>query len=259
VPALRMAAVVIVGLFVAHAGVASQAGLPFQIETRSAAPELRARFDPDQIAVLEALNRADAAHLPRLEALVVPQAWRTDLLAYSPFPHQYAWGVSHGKLLVVDQPSQAFAAYESGRLVRWGPVNSGRKATQTPAGLFHLNWRSRGRHSTVNADWYLPWYWNFANFRGISFHEYALPGRPVSHSCVRLLERDARWLYEWGEGWTLDAAGREVLEEGTPVLIHGCYDFDAPPPWRSPAFLGSGVTLPDQPPLARTECDDPGR
>ena len=233
------------------------AQIPVQVRTearRANAPDLLQRFTPDQITILEALNRADAAHLSRIETLIVPDVWSTDLQAYSPFPRDYAWATRHSKLLVVDQASQAFAAYEFGHQVRWGPVNTGRATTQTPSGLFHLNWRSRGRHSTVNSAWFLPWYYNFENFEGLSFHQYALPGRPISHACVRLLERDARWVFEWGEGWTLDDRGWEVLSHGTPVLIVGCYNFNAPPPWRSSAWLGSGILLPEQPQLPQVAC-----
>jgi hypothetical protein len=253
-----MTVVIIASLFL-QGRIAAQYAIRFQIETRrsDAASHLSSRFDSDQIAVLEILNRADAAHLSHLDTLIIPDVWSTDWLAYSPFPHQYRWGARHTKLLVVDQPAQAFAAYEFGRQVHWGPVNTGRVSSQTPSGLFHLNWRSRGRHSTVNSAWFLPWYYNFENRRGLSFHQYGLPGRPASHACVRLLERDARWLFEWGEGWTLDARGWEVLDQGTPVLILGCYGFRTPPPWRSETFLREGIRLPEQPPLAEVECAAP--
>ena len=78
----------------------------------------------------------------------------------------------------------------------------------------------------------MPWYFNFHNESGLAFHQYALPGRPASHACIRLLERDAIWLFEWGESWILDERGWEVLDSRTPVWIFGEYDFDAPPPWR---------------------------
>ncbi|HEX5759789.1 MAG TPA: L,D-transpeptidase [Thermoanaerobaculia bacterium] len=212
--------------------------------------ELRRRFEPAQLAVLEKLNRAGVSHLPRLETLVVPGEWLEDELRYSPFPPSSAWAAGHPKALVVDQPAQAFGAYAAGRLVRWGPVSSGRRQHPTPSGLFHLNWRSRGRHSTVDPDWYMPWYFNFDNDRGLALHQFTLPGRPASHACVRLLERDAVWLYEWGEGWTLDARGWNVLDPGTPLWIAGRYDFDAPPPWRSLEWLARGVELPEPGPEA---------
>ena len=193
--------------------------------------DLRASFTAGQLAVLEKLNRADTRHLHLLDRLVVPTAW-LDERQYSPFPLTYRAAASVPKLVVVDQRAQAFAAYESGRLARWGPVSSGRQASATPSGRFSLNWRSRGRHSTVDPSWYMEWYFNFDNRLGLSFHRYALPGYPASHGCIRLLERDAMWLYEWGE-------------PGTALLVIGQYAFDAPPPWRSPAFLARGIELPE--------------
>ena len=43
---------------------------------------------------------------------------------------------------------QAFAAYDSGALVRWGPTSTGRREMPTPARLFHTNWKARQRTST---------------------------------------------------------------------------------------------------------------
>jgi len=207
---------------------------------------LSARFTTSQLAILEKLNRTDVVRLRRLEQLVVPLAWHDDGLQYSPFPLWYAAAAGLPKLIVIDQPGQAFAAYENGRLVRWGPVSSGRQAHPTPRGLFHLNWRSRGRHSTVNPQWYMDWYFNFDNIRGLALHSYTLPGYPASHACVRLLERDATWIYGWGEGWTLGARGR-IVESGTPLLITGQYAYGAPPPWRSLGHLSRGIDLPATP------------
>lgn len=205
---------------------------------------VRRRFTPEQLAILEKLNRSDIAHLGRLQTLVVPGQWVDDELVYSPLPPTYTWARDYPKALVVHQPSQVFGVYEHGRMVRWGPVSSGRREHRTPSGLFHLNWKTAGRNSTVDPDWYLPWYFNFHNQRGLAFHQFTLPGRPASHACVRLLERDARWLHNWGEGWVLDDRGWNVLHPGTPVLILGQYDFGAPPPWRSLEWLAAGVELP---------------
>jgi hypothetical protein len=208
---------------------------------------LRQVLTPDQLDVLEKLNRADVAHMDRLSRLVVPQTWLYGDTDYSPLPLASAWAAPHRKALIVHQPSQVFGAYSDGRLIRWGPVSSGREAYPTPSGLFHLNWKSRGRSSTIDPAWFMPWYFNFHNERGLAFHEYALPGRPASHACVRLLERDAMWLFDWGEGWILDERGWNVLDPGTPVWIVGLYDFDAPPPWRSVRWLSTGVLLPVAP------------
>jgi hypothetical protein len=140
---------------------------------------------------------------------------------------------------------QAFAAYEGGRLVRWGPVSTGRKETPTPAGTFTLTWRARSRRSTDNTDWLLEWYFNFVNERGVSFHLFDLPGYPASHACVRLLLRDAQWLYEWGDQWSLDDSRREVMMPGTPVVILGTYPFGTPAAWLAIDPAAPVITLPE--------------
>jgi len=187
-------------------------------------------FTTWQRAILEKLNRADTTHLPRLRELVVPLQWPEDELAYSPFPGRHPGMAGFAKALVVDQSWQAFAAYERGLLARWGPVSTGRRASPTPAGWFRLNWRSRGRHSTVDPAWFMKWYFNFDNTAGLALHSYALPGYPASHGCIRLLERDAIWLYEWGG-------------EGTPLLVAGRYEYAGRPPWRTPESLARGIEL----------------
>lgn len=210
---------------------------------------LRKTYSAGQLATLEKLNRRDLAHLlrtdPPVPGLVTPAAWPApgDAVALSPLPETLEWAAEHGKTIVVHQPWQAFAAYENGQLVRWGPVSTGRKETPTPSGLFHLTWRSKGRHSTDNAAWFLPWYFNFHNERGVSFHQFDLPGYPASHACVRLLERDAKWLYDWGEQWVLDQTKRHVLTPGTPVLIVGEYDYGASPPWVDVNALSTRLTI----------------
>ena len=91
--------------------------------------------------------------------------------------------------------------------------------------------RALTQASTVDEAWILEWAFNIHSRSGISLHKYDLPGYPASHSCVRLLEEDAQWVYGWAEQWRLDEAGR-VLKNGTPVVIFGEYDWEGTPPWR---------------------------
>ena len=210
-------------------------------------PTLKKRFTADQLAVLEKLNRRDLAHLIRLDQMIVPAEWPLDELAYSPLPVEWPWAADKPKALIVDQPSQVFGAYEQGRLVRWGPVSSGRKETATPPGMYSLTWKSKSRVSTDNDQWILKWYFNFINSRGISFHQFDLPGLPASHACVRLLERDAKWLYEWGEQWVLTADRREVAMPGTPVVVLSTFDFDRPAPWLAVEWWQTKLILPADP------------
>lgn len=242
---------------IAAAALASDAGLTtragpsieYQLERASAdKSSLIERFTTNQRAVLEKLNRADASHLAGLNHLVVPTLW-LDELEYTPFPWTYPPSAAHPKLLIVDLSAQAFVAYEHGALVQWGPVSSGGRASATPKGLFHLTWRSRGHHSSVNPQWFMEWYFNFDNVQGLALHSYALPGRPASHGCIRLLERDAQWLHAWGEGWTRHDNGA-IARRGTPLLIVGEYAFDSPPPWRDLTYIARGIRLPETLPLS---------
>jgi hypothetical protein len=203
-------ACVAAGLAIAAADPPLYSQPQFRVETvERGLPPMR-QFSPTQVAALETLNRADVEHLEHLTVLVVPESWPLDEHVPTVLPTSYDAARPYRKLIVVYVPGQIFGAYESGRLVRWGPVSTG----------------------------------NFQNDSGLAFHEYALPGHPASHGCVRLLGRDAQWLFEWGEPWTLDHLGQRVLGEGTPVLTTGVYDFESPPPWRSVAWLAAPIDLP---------------
>lgn len=188
-------------------------------------------------AVLK-INRIDLQHARKGDSLIVPAGIAggnpgpPDSLAFSPFPPVLGAADSVPKLFLISIRVQAFAGYEYGRLVRWGPTSTGRKEMPTPAGLYHVNWKDKERTSTFNEEWQLLWYANLDNTLGTSIHQYALPGRPASHSCVRLLEVDARWLYHWSDEWRLTADGREILDQGTPVVIFGEYAYGARPPWK---------------------------
>ena len=219
----------------------------YRVERPSGVSELRDRFSSPQLEALEKINRADLEHLGQLREMLVPRTWSSDELDYSTMPRRYPSGEGHSKLVVVHLPGQMFGAYESGWLVRWGPVSSGARQAPTPEGLFHLTWRSAGHTSTINPEWFMRWYFNFDNRRGLALHQRSLPGHPASHGCVRLLERDARWLFEWGDAWTLDASQAHVTRAGTPVLIVGAYDSmrrrrgalrsGLPGPWPFPRCL----------------------
>jgi len=195
--------------------------------------EIAPGLDDYQLGIVEKINRTDRQNLHQRDRLILPGRWFESELCYSPLPLLYSWARLHKKLIVVSLTHQVFGAYENGCLVYWGPVSSGRREYPTPPGLFHLNWKSRGRTSTLNRNWFLPWYFNFHNKRGLSFHQYELPGYPASHACLRLLERDARWLYDWGESWELGSDGMTVIKNGTPVVIFGQFEWDEPPPWLS--------------------------
>jgi hypothetical protein len=88
----------------------------------------------------------------------------------------------------------------------------------------------------------MPWYFNFSSGLGLALHQYTLPGRPASHGCVRLLAVDAKWLYGWGDGWTLDE-DRQVIRDGTLVVLVGKYNFTSSRPWLHPQRDAVGIAL----------------
>lgn len=225
---------------------ASAAPITYRSETL-APGETSKRFTPSQLGLLEKLNRRDAEHLARLTQVLVPDlpadGWPADELAFAPLPVEWPWAATLPKAILVHQPAQVFGAYESGRLVRWGPVSTGRRETPTPDGVFNLTWKARSRVSTDNAAWLLKWYFNFINNRGVSFHEFELPGMAASHACVRLLTRDAMWLYDWGEQWQVSADGRSIVTPGTTVVVQGRVDFRTPAPWTAPDWWRVPLTV----------------
>ena len=190
------------------------------------------------------VNRRDSLHVRNGDSLMVPDSNAT-LLALSPFPRQVPSTSDLDKLILVSRRVQAFAAYERGRLTRWGPTSTGRESLQTPEGLYHTNWKDAERTSTFNEEWLLKWYLNLDSFLGISFHQYELPGYPASHSCIRLMEDDAIWLYGWADQWTLDPEDhRKIVKPGTPVVVFGQFAFGKKAPWRKLAADSSATNVP---------------
>src|SRR5215813_5909088 len=194
--------------------------------------QLEAKLGANAFAAVLKINRLDRKHIPSSGVLIVPTLSDSiDLMNLAPFPRDLEFARSIPKLILVSRRSQAFGAYAAGKLVHWGPTSTGKKATQTPPGLYHTNWKKKLAISSVDASWKLPWCFNLDNRVGVAFHQYDLPGYPASHGCVRLLEDDARWIFDWADQWVLSKTGG-VLAYGTPVVIFGDYTFGAAPPWH---------------------------
>ncbi|RYY56349.1 MAG: murein L,D-transpeptidase [Chitinophagaceae bacterium] len=186
--------------------------------------------DTAGIDVILAVNRTDSANLPAIDSILVPDDLSGDVASYMHFPETVSSLSDVSKIVFFSYPSQTFAAYEYGNLVQAGPTNMGRKKDPTPTGLFFSNWKAVETTSTFNDEWNLRWNFNIQNKEGIGWHQYALPGYPASHSCLRLQTNDAKKLYEWADQWTLDGP-EKVLANGTPAIVFGSYPFDGPKPW----------------------------
>jgi lipoprotein-anchoring transpeptidase ErfK/SrfK len=177
-----------------------------------------------------ALNRTDKTNFTQMDSVIIPGDFNGDIEFYLPFPTHVEYLKDIDKIIYFSYPTQTFAAYENGELIYTGPTNMGRKKDQTPTGLFYTNWKAEQTTSTFNDEWDLKWNFNIANKEGVGWHQYSLPGYPASHSCLRLREKDARYLYDWADQWVL-ADEENVKVKGTPVVVFGSYNFDAPKPW----------------------------
>ena len=186
--------------------------------------------DSKKLRIAVAVNRTDRENFAHMDTVIVPVDMTGDLEFYLPFPINVPFLKDIDKIIYFSYPTQTFATYENGELIYTGPTNMGRKQDQTPTGLFYANWKAEETTSTFNDEWDLRWNFNVENLLGVGWHQYSLPGYPASHACMRLQEKDARYLYEWADQWILTAKDK-VLVKGTPVIVFGSYDFDAPKPW----------------------------
>lgn len=191
---------------------------------------LQRNSDKTQRSIVLAVNRTDSSHLAKMDSILVPDDLSGDLATYLPFPASVPGLDKVEKIIFFSYPSQTFAAYAYGELFYAGPTNMGRKADPTPVGLYFTNSKAEKTTSTFNDEWDLYWNFNIENKKGIGFHQYELPGYPASHSCLRLLETDAKFLYNWAEQWILKE-DETILAKGTPVIVFGSYPFDGAKPW----------------------------
>lgn len=198
----------------------------------SAKKLLKEKFTEEERYIIYALNRVDAKNYNRADTLIIPDKILTDFLAYSPFPATVAALNEVKKIVLFSYSIQAYAVYENGKLVKWGPTSMGSKAKQTPTGLSFANWKSKRAISTVKSEWILPWNFNIRNKDGVGWHQYDLPGYPASHSCLRLLDADAQWLYGWADQWILKD-NATLLANGTPVIVFGAYPWGERRPWKN--------------------------
>ncbi len=214
----------------------------YQFEKTKSWLETAKAMDSSKIYIVLAANRTDSANIIKMDSIVVPKDSSGDIAYYLPFPIEVSALNDISKIILFSYATQTFASYEYGTLIRTGPTNMGRKSDKTPTGLFFTNWKGEKTISTFNDEWDLKWNFNISNKLGVGFHQYALPGYPASHSCLRLQERDAKFLYDWADQWVL-ADNETVKIKGTPVLVFGAYDFDSPKPWYQVVINSKALDL----------------
>ena len=196
------------------------------------------------------VNRKDLRYFRVGDTVLIPDAIVEDLRAYTVFPHRYPAAADIPKIILVSNKMQSYACYEHGKLVRFAAANTGEERKPTFPGRYALNWKSRLRKSSLNEEWELPFTWNFHRYAGSAFHQFDMPGRPVSHSCVRQFRADAEWLFRWGQGAKYDSSKHAIPFSGTPVLIIDIFDFSRKkggPWWELTSNKDSILTLPERP------------
>jgi len=186
-------------------------------------------YSEEQLKTILALNRIEKNRLRPERPIVIPDCVSENFNTYSPFPENINFLQCIPKTVLISQRVQAFGLYENGELVKWGPVSTGKNSTRTPNGLNYGNYKAKRKVSTVDDSWVLPYYFNFMNFEGVGVHQYALPGYPASHGCVRLYMDDAKYIFDWADMW--DVEGSKIARNGTPFMVFGEYDYSSEKPW----------------------------
>lgn len=175
--------------------------------------------------ILKTLNRKELYYMRSGSKIIVPDTIIDDLRAYSVFPQYYHGAAKLEKLVVVDNKMQCYACYEYGKLIRFAAANTGKERTPTFPGRYSMNWKKKDHRSSIDSNWHLPYTFNFHSQAGSAFHQFEMPGRPVSHSCVRQFLDDAEWLFNWGQRQKYDSLGKPLYMSGTPVIIVNMFDY----------------------------------
>lgn len=160
--------------------------------------------DPQQRDIVQRLNRTYNSLWSGKEIAVPRNLANKTLLDFSPFPLQIK--AEGNKQIIVDQDKLAWAAYDAdGRLVKWGPISSGRdkcsdsnNSCRTLTGIFYFfskeNEKCRSRVFPIGKGGAkMPYCMYF--HKGFALHgSDDIPGYRASHGCVRMFTGDALWL-----------------------------------------------------------------
>jgi len=177
-------------------------------------------FPKQDINLLQNINRRNT--LLRHNHIVAVPRQNFGALFFSPLSLTIP---DREKQVVVDLNVMAWGAYDNGNLIRWGVANGGSKICvdskkplcKTPVG----EWKVLEKRGTVSRSKLYPldcadkkrcgfpmlWMVRFhLNGSGIHSSKW-ISGFNGSHSCIRILLRDARWI------------NKEFTEIGTKIII----------------------------------------
>ena len=116
---------------------------------------------------------------------------------------------SDQRWIQIDLSKQRLIAWKGDRVVYGSAISSGKKATPTLVGTFAIQskfktTRMQGENYNVPNVPYVMFYQGNYGIHGAFWHKRF--GTPVSHGCVNLAPKHAKWLFEWAS-------------VGTPVVI----------------------------------------
>ncbi|MBA3537421.1 MAG: L,D-transpeptidase [Tatlockia sp.] len=158
----------------------------------------------EQRDVVQRLNRS-YNNLWAGKIIAVPRnLTNKTLLDFAPFP--LTINPDGEKQVIVDQDKLAWGAYDrDGKLVKWGPISSGRdrcpdaaRSCRTMTGIFRFfskeNEKCRSNvYPLGKGGAKMPFCMYF--HKGFAMHGSPdIPGYRASHGCVRMFTRDAQWL-----------------------------------------------------------------
>ena len=145
----------------------------------------------DLYEIIERVNRIDEFHIRVGQKILIPTS-ETAAKNFIPVPPRLE--LKKKRVVVVFLKEQYFGFYQLGKLVFWGPISSGTQKHPTPTGKFKVLWKTKTYYSKkYKAS--MPYAICLSNTLGIFIHAQALPGRPASHGCIRLLKSDAKRLF----------------------------------------------------------------
>lgn len=218
---------------------------PFTITTTNPIKELEAKVGEQNLNTVLILNRLDNKFLKQNSTVIIPRDF-TDMKIFNSFPENVSIAKDIPKLMLISQRVQSFAVYEYGQLIRSGAVSTGKQSTPTASKIYFTNWKGKEVKSSFDDEWILKWNFNLDNHEGIGMHQYEMPGYPASHSCIRMFEADAMWIYDWADQWILSPNQQNIVAHGTPVIIFGDYRYDKKAPWKDLPKNESAIKISDE-------------
>lgn len=145
--------------------------------------------------IIKRINKIDEKHLIIGKTILIPNDL-SKAIKFCPVPKNTTEKEKLPKILYIYLDIQYFGAYEQGNLLFWGPISSGKKLYETPMGNNKVLWKAKKYFSKKYDDAPMPYSVNYSS-NGYFVHQQAMPGKPASHGCVRLLMSDAKKIFYW--------------------------------------------------------------